>query len=119
MQKAVSQGVAAVGEAGHDGVIVQNNPINRIDPRGLSSTTPVVTTDPAYDTPNASGDPAYWVVNGPQNPSVAPYVNNDVTNAVRDNALLRALKKFPKVQNACGKVLNVLSVLDPFPDPAY
>ena len=35
MRKSVSQGVAGLGGDGHDRVIVQNNPVNWIDPSGL------------------------------------------------------------------------------------
>lgn len=43
LRKPVSQGVAALGGSGHDRVIVQNNPINRIDPLGLYDTPAFVT----------------------------------------------------------------------------
>ena len=42
LRKAVSCGVAALGGAGHDRVIVQNNPINFVDPDGLEIKFPLI-----------------------------------------------------------------------------
>jgi len=94
-------------------------PQNLWVPFGSGSAIPVVRTDPAYDSLNASRDPAYFVVNTPQKASIEPYVYNDYTNALRDTFIYRSLKNFPRIQNGLTWFGPIIGIFDPLPPESH
>ncbi|MDA8416700.1 MAG: hypothetical protein M0Z78_06490 [Betaproteobacteria bacterium] len=94
---------------------VQNNPVNHKDPSGLYDPS-LPDNLPSIKKPPSNSKPLQCKED--DKCPIPDAIINDMINSTRDVTLLTVLRKYPILQQCASKVLNILSILDPFPDSA-